>query len=81
MLASALVDKHWCAVRSSFGARARRFFFLRAQTLAQLAAMDYSQSEIASFYAGRSVFLTGGTGFLGKVRCWACWQIITLDIT
>ncbi len=31
------------------------------------AAMDYSQSEIASFYAGRSVFITGATGFMGKV--------------
>ncbi len=35
--------------------------------LNSLVAMDYSYSEIASFYAGRSVFLTGGTGFLGKV--------------
>lgn len=29
--------------------------------------MSEESSQIASFYANKSVFITGGTGFLGKV--------------
>lgn len=32
-------------------------------------ADDTSYVPIAQFYAGRSVFITGGTGFMGKVSC------------
>lgn len=39
-----------------------------------LNAEKYSENDknyipISEFYAGRSVFITGGTGFMGKVRC------------
>jgi hypothetical protein len=30
--------------------------------------LNTEKSEIAEFYNGRSVFITGGTGFMGKVR-------------
>jgi alcohol-forming fatty acyl-CoA reductase len=32
-----------------------------------VAAMDNELSNLVEFYRGRSVFVTGGTGFLGKV--------------
>ncbi len=38
--------------------------WLLVQAMAGLGA----ESDIASFYAGRSVFITGATGFMGKVR-------------
>lgn len=28
-----------------------------------------NESQIANFYANRSVFITGATGFMGKVSC------------
>lgn len=30
---------------------------------------DAANTFIPAFYAGRSIFITGGTGFLGKVLC------------
>ena len=39
--------------------------------------VDVATMDIPSFYAGQSIFLTGGTGFLGKVGG-AC-QIPTHD--
>jgi len=32
-----------------------------------LSAMKKGVSEVADFYAGKSVLITGATGFLGKV--------------
>lgn len=34
-------------------------------SLGEMAAAD--ESHIASFYAGKSIFVTGATGFMGKV--------------
>jgi len=38
-------------------------------TQTNLINMDFhSESTIGNFYNGRSVFITGATGFMGKVR-------------
>lgn len=34
----------------------------------------HNESKVAAFYAGRSIFITGASGFVGKVR--GCWRII-----
>ena len=31
-----------------------------------VAVMDVESSQVSRFYAGKNIFLTGGTGFLGK---------------
>lgn len=33
----------------------------------QCTTMDESRSEIQSFYAGKTIFITGASGFMGKV--------------
>lgn len=46
--------------------------------------MDSRESKISNFYAGRKIFITGATGFLGKVLIWkllkSCSDIDTIYV-
>lgn len=33
-------------------------------------------SEVARFYAGKSVLVTGATGYVGKVSCWCFISVL-----
>ena len=47
-----------------------------AQFCAKASEMSATLPDIPSFYAGQSIFLTGGTGYLGKV----CAADITMSV-
>lgn len=51
------------------GGSGRCFFyrFCSVSLTPPLSSMDSSNSEIAAFYNGKTIFLTGATGFVGKV--------------